>query len=140
CVEDRDDVRMVAELAHRVGLPSGARLSRGAHALGVVQRHRDLRPSRLVVGEIDALPAALAEEAPDPVAAGDLARHVGGQRLDPRRLRDGLGQEVGTAVVAEPGPLAVLVATGRTPHVPTKYPSPRPAPEWGMTPTAPECR
>ena len=51
------------------------------HPLRVVERQGDLGPADRVGREIDALPPALAEESPDPVAAGDLGRDIGGQRL-----------------------------------------------------------
>ncbi len=48
-----------------------------ADALGVEQGHGDLAPRGGVVGEVDALAPALAEEAADPVAAvGELGRDV----------------------------------------------------------------
>ena len=119
-VEDGDDVRVVAELPHRLGLAAGPRLDRRADALGVEQRHRDLAVGGGVVGEVDALAPALAEEAARAVApGGDLRGDVRGQRL-PRPagslMRLGAVAKLGSAGVAEPGPLAVLVAAGRTPH------------------------
>src|SRR3954453_2782104 len=130
-VEDRDQVRVVAELAHRLGLAARPRLDRGAHSLGVEQRDGHLGVRRRVVGEIDALSPTLAQEPADAIAAGDLAGNVIGQVVCPR-LRDGglgagFGSELGSAGVAEPGPLTIFVAAGRTPHGPTKYPSRRAA-------------
>ncbi len=62
-----------------------------ADALGVEQRDGDLAVRGGVVGQVDALAPALAEEAPDPVAAcADLGGDVGG-----KRLRRGPGSAVG---------------------------------------------
>jgi hypothetical protein len=126
-VEHGDDVRVVAELAHRLGLAPSPRLDCRRHPLGVEKGNRDLGVGGGVVGEIDPLAAPLPQKALDPVAAGDLARDVRGERLD-RRLparadrrpringRRGFDGEVAAAGVAEPSPFAVLVAAGRTPH------------------------
>ena len=62
-VEDADDVGVVAELAHRLGLAAGARLDRLADPLGLEQGDGDLASLLGVVGQVDPLAAALAEEA-----------------------------------------------------------------------------
>ena len=85
-VENRYDVRMLPELAHRVGLAARPRLDRGAHTGGVEQSDGHLRARGLVVGEIDPLPPALPEEALHPVAAGDLGGHVGAKESAGRTL------------------------------------------------------
>ena len=79
-------MRVIAELAHRLHLAARASLDAGAHPLRVVERQGDLGPAGGVSREIDALPPALAEESPDPVAAGDLGRDIGGQRLGRSRV------------------------------------------------------
>ena len=69
----------------------------GADALGVEERDRDLGAGGGVVGQVDALAPALAEEAPHAVAAGDLGGDVGGQLLGP-----GLGGDAAAAVSSVP--------------------------------------
>ena len=54
-VEDRDDLRVVAELSHRIGFAARPGLHAGADAGRVVQRHGDLGARPRVLGEIDAL-------------------------------------------------------------------------------------
>ena len=79
-VEHADDVRVLAELAHRPRLAPGAGEHGLGDVLGVEDGDRDLAPGVLgVAGAEHALAPAAAEEALDPVAAGDqLRRRVGG--------------------------------------------------------------
>ena len=58
-------MRVVAELAHRLRLAPGAGEHRLLDPLGLEDRDRDLAVAGLgVAGEVDALAAAAAEEAP----------------------------------------------------------------------------
>jgi hypothetical protein len=109
-------VRVVAELSHRLRLPIRPGLDSGARAGRVVERNGDLVAGGVVVGEVDALAPALAEEAAHAVAAGDLGRDVGRKRLGARLGRGLLDTELGAAEIAESRALTILVATGRTPH------------------------
>jgi hypothetical protein len=113
---------VIAELAHRLRLTSRPGQDRRADALRVVERDRDLVSADGVGGEIDPLSAALPEESPHPVAACDLRRNVGWEGLDRGRLGRSTLEQLGSAGVAEPGTITILVPTGRTPHVLTKYP------------------
>ena len=72
-VEDRDDVGVRAEAAHRLRLARDALAPDVVEAVGLDQRERDVAVEQLVVREEDALLAALAEEAAHGVAAGDEA-------------------------------------------------------------------
>ena len=68
-VVNRDDVRVVAELRHRLGLALHARQAGVVEALGLDHRDRDVAVELRVVREVDLLAAAFAEEASDGVAA-----------------------------------------------------------------------
>jgi len=68
-VEDGDDVGMGAEAAHGLRLPGDALAGGVVEAVGLYQGEGDVAVQRGVVGEVDALLAALAEEALDGVAA-----------------------------------------------------------------------
>ena len=61
-VEDGDDVRMGAEPAHRLRLARDALAADVVEALGLDQREGDVAVEQCVVGEVDLLLAALAEE------------------------------------------------------------------------------
>ena len=67
-VEDGDDVRVGAEAAHRLRLARDRARADLVEALGLDQREGDVAVELRVVGEVDALLAALAEEARDRVA------------------------------------------------------------------------
>ncbi len=84
-VVDGDDVGVVAEPAHRLRLAPHAREPRLVEALGLDQGEGHVAVELRVVGQVDALLAALAEEALDLVAAGgEGARSARlGHRLDP---------------------------------------------------------
>ena len=69
-VVDGDDVRVVAEAAHRLGLAPHAHAAGLVEALGLDQREGDVAVEPLVAGQVDALLGALAEEALHLVAAG----------------------------------------------------------------------
>jgi len=69
-VEDGDDVGMATEAAHRLGLARDALAGGVVEAIGLDQGEGDVAVERRVVGEVDALLAALAQEALDDVAAG----------------------------------------------------------------------
>ena len=108
-VEHPDDVRMLAELAHRLRLAARSREQGLLEPLGLEHRDRDLAIVGLgVAGLVYALAPAQAEEALDAVAPRDHLRGVrgrpGGGRL---RLRGGL--QAGAAVVAEAslGPIEI---------------------------------
>ncbi len=119
-----DHVGMVSELAHRVGLAASTRLDRGGDAGGVEQGHRDLLVGARVLRQVDPLAPTLPEELLEPVAAaGNGLGRVG--RQDPRcplPRRRAIGStpgdsfQVGAARIAEPCPLAVLVAARRAAH------------------------
>ena len=116
-VEDGDDVSVVAELAHRLGLSARAGLDGGTDPGRVVERQCDLGPAGRVGRQIDPLASPLAEEPPHPVAAGDLGRDVIGKRLGRGRLGRSLrSEQIGSTGVAEPRAFTILVPTGRTPH------------------------
>src|SRR5262245_5637580 len=132
-VEDRDDVSMVAELAHRLGLAPRAGLNRCADPFRVVQGQGHIVSTRGVGGEVHPLSPALPEESAHLVPAGDLGRNVGGQGLDPGRPARSRLDQLGSAGVAEPRALTILVPTGRTPHVLTNYPKSGPPTPSGIT-------
>ena len=67
-VEDGDDVRVVAEAAHRLRLALDAGEAGFVQAFGLDDGDGDVAVELRVVGEVDALAAALAEEALDGVA------------------------------------------------------------------------
>ena len=74
-VEHADDVRVLAELAHRLGLAPGAGEHRLLDPLGVEHRHRDLALAGLgVAGAVDALAPAAAGSATRPGSARRSAR------------------------------------------------------------------
>ena len=94
-VEDGDDVRVVAEPAHRLRLALHARQAVGVEALGLDQREGDVAVEQRVVRQVDLLLAALAEEALHLVAAvAQRSRQWHGWRSAWRRgvrLPDALG-------------------------------------------------
>ncbi len=67
--EDSDDVGMRAEAAHGLRLPLDAGTAGVVQALGLDQGEGDVAVQLGVVGQVDLLLAALAEEAGDFVAA-----------------------------------------------------------------------
>jgi hypothetical protein len=95
-IENRDDVLMVSELAHRFSLALRPRLDGRGDPLGVEQCHGDLRARGRVLRQVDPLAATLAEEALDPVAACDLGRDVRGQGLRRRAVPCSLGLKLGS--------------------------------------------
>src|SRR5882757_8988650 len=103
---------MIAELAHRIRLAARPGLDPGAHPGRVVERHGDLCARRRVIGQIDALSPALSKEADDAVAARDLARNVGRQRLGPRLDDNRFRAQVAAARVTESCALTILIAAG----------------------------
>jgi hypothetical protein len=68
---------MGAEAAHGLGLAGDAFARRRVQAFGLDQREGDIAVELGVMGEVDLLLAALAEEAPDLVAAGREGRWLG---------------------------------------------------------------
>jgi hypothetical protein len=111
-VEDGDDVSVVAEFAHRIRLSARSGLDRCARAGRVVERNGHLVAGSGVVSQVDALAPGLAEEAPHHIAARDLSRNVGRERLGRGRQGRGLfGDKLGSAGVAEPRALTILVPT-----------------------------
>ena len=87
-VEDRDEVGVRAEAAHRLRLARDALAPHVVEAVGLDQRERDVAVEQLVVREEDALLPALAEEPAHVVAAG-------GERLGQRCGRRGCGRSLG---------------------------------------------
>jgi hypothetical protein len=87
-VEDRNDVRVVAQAAHGLGLALHADAALGVEALGLDERdgHVALEPG--VVPQVDPLLRALTQEAADLVAApADAGRHGAGGRHRSDRSR-----------------------------------------------------
>ena len=125
-IEDGDDVSVVAELAHRLGLSARTGLDGGTDPGRVVERQCDLGPAGRVGRQIDPLASPLAEEPPHPVAARDLGRDVIGKRLGRGRLGRSLrSEQIGSTGVAEPRAFTILVPTGRTPHARPSKPAAR---------------
>ena len=73
-VVDGDDVRMVAEAAHRLRLAADARQPVGVQPLGLDHGEGHVAVELRVVGQVDPLAAALAQEALDLVAAAGEGR------------------------------------------------------------------
>jgi hypothetical protein len=141
-VVDGDDVGVAAELAHGLRLALNAGEAGVVEALGLNDGHGDLAVEALVVGEVDALASAFAEEVFHVVAAareriGQWRGRGGGRRRlawrrSLQRLAAGvaelgfgadlggavgaLGRERAAALVAERGAVAVLVVTRWTKH------------------------
>jgi hypothetical protein len=84
-VEDRDDVWVIAQAPHGLGLAAHAREPLGVEPVGLHQRQRHLAVESRVPGQVDPLAGALAEETRRSVAA---ARHRAGQGR-PARGRGG---------------------------------------------------
>jgi hypothetical protein len=61
-IQDRDDVRMIAELRHGARLPLESGVARRVQAVGLDQGKGDVATEAGVMGEIHTLLAALAEE------------------------------------------------------------------------------
>ena len=89
-VEDGDDVGVGAEAAHGLGLALDAGSPWLIQAVGLDEGEGDVAVEQGVVGEVDALLAALAEEAPHDVAPagkgggegrGGWGRGGGGRRI-----------------------------------------------------------
>ena len=68
-VVDGDDVGVVTEERHRLGLATDAHQPGFVQTLGLHRGQGDLAPQRRVVGGIDALAAAFTEKPPDQIAA-----------------------------------------------------------------------
>src|SRR5437868_4918964 len=68
-IEDGDDMRVVAESAHRLRFASDADDAVGVESVGLDQREGDVAVELRVVGEVDALLRTLAEEGAYGVAA-----------------------------------------------------------------------
>ena len=68
-VEDADDVRVRTEATHRLRLAGDALAAYVIEALRLDEGERHVAVEELIVGEVDALLAAFAEELADPVAA-----------------------------------------------------------------------
>src|SRR5438045_5412700 len=80
-VVDGDDVGVVAEAAHGLRLARDAGAGGGVEAFGLDQGEGDVAVEEAVVGEVNPLLAAFAEEAADFVAAvgegGGVWRRIG---------------------------------------------------------------
>jgi hypothetical protein len=89
-VEDRDDVRVVAELAHGTRLAAYALEPGLVEAVGLDERNRDVALEPRVGREVHPLLPALAEQAPDAVAArGDRLGRAAARRRSDRGRRHG---------------------------------------------------
>jgi hypothetical protein len=88
-VVNGDDVRVRAEAAHGLGLAADAGQAGGVQALGLDQGEGHVAVEAGVVGQVDPLAAALAQEALDLIAAGGEGGGDGGGRR--RRGRRGWG-------------------------------------------------
>ena len=77
-VEHGDDVRVGAEATHRLGLAGDALSADLVEAFGLDQREGHVAIEQLIVGQVDALLAALTEQLADLVAAAREGRWRGG--------------------------------------------------------------
>jgi hypothetical protein len=110
-VIDGDDVGVVAEPAHGAGFPCDAHTGGFVYLFRLYQGEGDVPVQCGVVGEVDPLLAALAEEPLDMVSAVGEGRWLGGRRRCWRRSLRPRAVKGFTALDAELAVRCVLMLT-----------------------------